>query len=52
MTGIRCRFGIPGRHCERSEAIQGPRSTRPLDRFVAALLAMTTTESPQISKLS
>ena len=28
------------RHCERSEAMQGPH-TPPLDRFVAALLAMT-----------
>jgi len=28
------------RHCERSEAIQGPARTA-LDRFVAALLAMT-----------
>lgn len=30
-----------GRHCERSEATQGPRGGRGADGFVAALLAMT-----------
>src|SRR5580692_10594258 len=29
------------RHCERSEAIQGPQTLEPLDCFVASLLAMT-----------
>jgi hypothetical protein len=34
------------RHCERSEAIQGPERL-PLDGFVAPLLSMTDASEPQ-----